>query len=82
MKINEIIASTPKNNQLQPSVVKRQARVNKVVAQIAASEKQLPPTEDEKVLAMWALRDMKAKTDQQYAQQLRQQLAKAEKAVR
>ena len=79
MKINEIIASTPKVVQLQPSLVKRQARVNKVVAQIAASEKQQPPTEDEKVLAMWALRDMKAKTDQQYAQQLRQQLAAAEK---
>ena len=78
MKINEIITRASTNNKLQPTVVKRQARVNKVVAQIAASEKQLPPTEDEKVLAMWALRDMKAKTDQQYAQQLRQQLAKAD----
>ena len=78
MKINEIIARTPQAVQLQPSVVKRQARVNKVVAQIEASEKQLPPTEDEKVLAMWALRDMKTQTDKQYAQNLRQQLAKAD----
>ena len=78
MKINEIITSAPQAVQVQPSVVKRQARVNKVVAQIAASEKQLPPTEDEKVRAMWALRDMKKVNDKRYAQNLRQQLAKAE----
>ena len=82
MKINEIIASTPQAVQLQPSVVKRQARVNKVVKQIAASEKQLPPTEDEKIQAMWALRDMKKQTDQNYAQGLRQQLTKAERTLR
>ena len=40
MNINEIITSAPKKNQLQPGVVKRQARVNKVVAQIAASDQQ------------------------------------------
>ncbi len=78
MKICEIIVSATKNNRLQPSVVKRQTRVNKVVAQIAASEKQLPPTEDEKIRAMWALRDMKKVNDKRYAQNLRQQLAKAE----
>ncbi len=78
MKINEIVASTPQNSRLQPSVVKRQVRVNKVVAKIAASENQLPATEDEKVRAMWALRNMKKVNDKRYAQNLRQQLAKAE----
>ena len=34
MKISEIIASAPQNNRLKPSVVKQQARVGKVVAQI------------------------------------------------
>jgi len=82
MKICEIISNAPKRTQLQPSILKQQARVNKVVAQIAASDQQQPPTEDEKVLAMWAIRDMKKRTDQNYAEQLKQQLAKAEAAIR
>ena len=81
MKINEIICKAPQRNQLQPSVVTRQARVNKVVAQIAASDQQQPPTEDEKVRAMWAYRDMKKRNDKAYAKRLRQQLASAEKAL-
>ncbi len=56
--------------------------MNKVVAQIAASEKQLPPTEEEKIRAMWALRDMKKRNDKAYAQRLRQQLVSAERALR
>lgn len=52
MKICEIIANAPKNNRLQPSVVKQQARVGKVVAQIAASDQKQPPTEMDKVMAI------------------------------
>ena len=72
---------TPKANQLQPSVVKQQANIGKVVGQIAASDRQQPPTEDEKILAMWAFRDMQKQTDMTYAQRLRQQLAAAEKKL-
>ena len=72
---------TPKAVQLQPSVVKQQANIGKVVGQIAASDRQRAPTEDEKVLAMWAFRDMQKQTDMTYAQRLRQQLAAAEKKL-
>lgn len=82
MKINEIIGKAPQRSQLQPSVVKRQARRNKIVAQIAANDQQQPPTEEEKVRAMWAYRDLKMRNDKTYAQRLRQQLANAEAALR
>ena len=82
MKINEIIANAPQNNRLQPSVVKQQARVGKVVAQIAASDQQQAPTELDKVLAMRSYANMKKRADRTYAERLRQQLTAADKAVR
>jgi hypothetical protein len=82
MKINEIIANTPQNNRMLPSLVKQQARVGKVVAQIAASDQQQQPTEMDKVLAMRRYSDLKKRNDKLYAQRLRQQLANAEKANR
>ena len=78
MKIDEIVANAPQNNRIQPSVVKQQVRVGKVVAQIAASDQQLEPTEMDKVLAMRGYANMKKRTDKIYAQRLRQQLASAE----
>lgn len=75
MKINEIVANTPQNNRLQPSVVKQQARVGKVVAQIATSDQQQAPTEMDKVLAIRSYANMKKRADRTYAERLRQQLA-------
>jgi hypothetical protein len=81
MKISEIISKQPQNNQLQPSVVKQQLRVGKVVAQIAASDQQQQPTEMDKVLAMRRYSDLKKRNDKLYAQRLRQQLASANNAL-
>lgn len=82
MKINEIITNAPQNNRMLPSVVKQQARVGKVVAQIAASDQQQQPTEMDKVLAMRRYSDLKKRNDKLYAQRLRQQLANAQTAIR
>ena len=82
MKINEIVANAPQNNRFQPSVVKQQARVGKVVAQIAASDQQQAPTEMDKVLAMRRYSDLKKRNDKLYAQRLRRQLANAQASVR
>ena len=82
MKINEIVANAPQNNRLQPSVVKQQARVGKVVGQIAASDQQQAPTELDKVLAIRSYANMKKRADRTYAERLRQQLATAEAAAR
>jgi hypothetical protein len=82
MKICEIIGSTARSNQPQPTAIQQQQRVGKVVAQIAASDQQQQPTEMDKVLAMRSYAAMKKRNDRLYAQRLKQQLAKAEKAVR
>jgi hypothetical protein len=82
MKINEIISTTKQVLNVQPSVVKQQNRVGKVVAQIAASDAQQPATELDKVLAMRAYSNMKKCNDKYYADRLRQQLAKAKAALR
>lgn len=76
MKIKEVIA--PKLAQVQPSVVQRQARVQQVVSQRAASEQQQAPSEMDKVMAMRRYTDLKKQTDRNYAARLRQQLANAE----
>jgi len=81
MKIKEIIANAPQNNRMQPSVVKQQARVGKVVAQIAASDQQQQPTEMDKVLAMRRYSDLKKRNDKVYARRLQQQLANAKNAL-
>jgi hypothetical protein len=82
MKIREIVANTKQSLGVQPSVVKQQTRVGKVVGQIAASDEQKPPTELEKVLAMRTYDRLKKRNDKTYAQRLRHQLANAEAAVR
>ena len=78
MKINEIVANAPQNNRMQPSVVKQQARVGKVVAQIAASDQQQAPTELDKVLAIRSYANLKKRADRTYAERLRQELAAAQ----
>jgi hypothetical protein len=79
MKIREIIEPRPQQSAaIQPSLVKQQARVGQVVAQIAASDQQQAPTEMEKVMAMRQYANMKKRTDKAYRQRLRQQLANAE----
>ena len=82
MKINEIIANAPQNNRMQPSIVKQQTRVGKVVAQIAASDQQQAPTELDKILAIRSYAKMRKSSDRAYAERLRQQLSSAEAATR
>jgi hypothetical protein len=82
MKINEIITTTKQVLNVQPSLVKQQNRVGKVVAQIAASDAQQEPTEIDKVLAMWTYRNIKHRNDKNYAARLRQQLMKAKAIAR
>ena len=79
MKISEIVEARPaQRTAIQPTVVKQQARIAGVVNQIAASDTQQAPTEDEKVLAFAAYCEKKKQTDRNYAARLRQQLVKAE----
>jgi len=83
MKVYEIIDNTAqKPVAVQPSVVKQQTQVGKVMANIAASDQQQPPTELEKVLAMRNVRKLRKRTDKAYAERLRQQLANAEMVAR
>jgi hypothetical protein len=82
MKIKEVISNTKQVLNVQPSLVKQQNRVGKVVAQMAASELAQEPTEMDKVLAMRQYGRMKKRTDKYYAERLRQQLARAELAAK
>lgn len=82
MKIKEIISNTKQVLNVQPSLVKQQNKVGKVVTQIAASDAQQPATEMDIVLAMRAYSNMKKRNDKLYAERLRQQLAKAKVAAR
>ena len=82
MKISEIISNTKQVLSVQPSLVKQQNRVGKVMAQIAAVDAQQPPTEMDTVLAMRAYSGIKKRNDKLYAERLRQQLALAKSAAR
>lgn len=79
MKVKEIIeARRQQTAVVLPSLVKQQARVGRVMGQIAASDAQQQPTEMDKVLAMRQTAAVKKQTDRNYAARLRQQLANAE----
>jgi hypothetical protein len=82
MKIKEIITNTKQVLNVQPSLVKQQNRVGKVVAQIAASDNQQQPSEMDKVLAIRQYGRMKKRADRNYEQQLQQQLALAKTRTR
>lgn len=77
-----MITNTKQVLNVQPSLVKQQNRVGKVVTQIAASDAAQEPTEMDIVLAMRAYSDMKKRNDKLYAQRLQQQLAQAKAAAR
>ena len=83
-ELSNLPAAKQQSRQLsvQPAMMKQQARVGKVVAQIAASDQQRAPTELDKVLAMRSYSNMKKRADRTYAERLRQQLTAADKAVR
>jgi hypothetical protein len=82
MKINEIISQAQRPTVVQPTVVKQQARVANVVGQIAASDAKQAPTEMDKVMAMRRYADIKKRTNKNYAERLRQQLANVQAAAR
>lgn len=82
MKINEIISKVQRPTVVQPTAVKQQARVASVVGQIAASDAKQAPTEMDKVMAIRRYADMKKRTNKNYADRLRQQLANAETAIK
>lgn len=82
MKINEIINNSKRPAVVQPTIVKQQARVASVVGQIAASDAKQAPTEMDKVMAMRKYADIKKRTNKNYAERLRQQLAIAQGAAR
>ena len=78
MKVKEIIeARRQQTATVQPSLVKQQARVGKVMGQIAASDAQQAPTEMDKVMAMRQMATMKKQTDKNYAARLQRQQALA-----
>ena len=80
MKIKEVIVCEARQASVpQPSVVKQQQRVSKVMQQIAASNQQQQPTEMDKVLAMRQYANWQKQTDRLYRNRLKQQLAATEK---
>jgi hypothetical protein len=82
MKIKEVIVCEARQASVpQPSVVKQQQRVGKVMQQIAASDQQQEPSEMDKVLAMRRYAEMKKQTDKAYAVRLRRQLEAASQFV-
>lgn len=74
MKIREVIVREAQVQQLQPSIVKQQQRVGKVVKQIAASDQQQEPTEMDKVLATRRYVQMQKAADNEYAKKLEVEL--------
>lgn len=79
MKVCEVIVQQPN---VQPSAIKQQSRVSKVVTKIADSEAQQQPTEMDKVMAMRQYAAMKTQTDNNYATGLSNQLATAKRFVK
>ena len=83
MKINEIILKASQQPAtVQPSVVNQQARVAKVMNDIAVSANNKAPTEEEKVLAIRNIADQKQRNNREYAARLAKQLVIAKNATR
>lgn len=82
VKIYEVMGSAAPQQQtttVQPTVLRQQARVGKVMQQIAASDaQQQEPTEMDKVLAMRQMAAKRKQADKLYAQRLAQQLGNAQ----
>ena len=82
VKVKEIVEAVQKQPaQIQPSLVKKQGRIGKVVAQIAASDAQLPPNSTELAMAHMQYSQMKRRNDALYAQRLKQQAGNAQAFV-
>jgi len=79
MKIFEVIDS---KSAIQPSVVSQQQRIAKLVKRIMASDQDQQPTEMDKVLATRRYDQIKKQCDKHYAEQLRQQLATVQSAIK
>jgi len=78
VKVREIVEEAQQQPaQIEPSIVQRQARVNNIVGQIAASNQARPPTEREVVAAHMQYAAMKKQNDAAYARRLRQQATQA-----
>ncbi len=69
MKIREIV--TPALNQLQPTALQQQARINQVIQQIAAADQKRPPNAAEIAMAHQQYEVMKQKNDAAYAEKVR-----------
>jgi hypothetical protein len=86
MKVFEVIGNPQQQAQpvaVQPTAVKQQARVGRVMQQIAVSDAQpQPPTEMDMVMAMRKMHAKRKQADQAYAKRLRTQSANAERQLR
>ena len=74
MLIREIVT---KVQQLKPRALRRQARVNQVVAQKIAAVDQQRPTVQDVVLGQFAYGNLEQQTNKAYIKRLQQQLAAA-----
>lgn len=79
MRILEVLGKTPT---IKPTVVSQHERVTQLVQKILASDQKQAPTEMDKVMAMRRAGQLKKQRDKQYADQLRQQLAVAQSAIK
>ncbi len=75
--VREILEAKQQAAPMQPSIVQRQARVNNVVRQIAASDQARPPTEAEVVSAHMQYAAIKKQNDALHARRLQQQAIQA-----
>jgi hypothetical protein len=77
MKIAEVVNNAAQPIVVQPSALQRQARINKIVQQLAAADFQNAqtgePTEDELFFARKIFKQQKDKADADYEQRQQQQ---------
>ncbi len=78
VKIYEVMGATQQAATVMPAAYQQQARVNKVMKDIAASDaKQQEPTEMDKVLAMRQMATRRKQADKEYALRMQQQATNA-----
>lgn len=83
MRFSEFSISEATKPVIAPSAVQQQQRINKVVANYAASEQQQQqPTGMEVAIAMRRYAEMKKRADRAYAARAKQELAIAQSAVK
>lgn len=77
MRAYEFMFNEAQQLNVQPAAIQQNAKVVKMIGKMANSEKQLPPTEDEKVLAVMNYGKLKKQANKNYVGQLKRQLAHA-----